>query len=284
MNRTSILIALLAFSGFSLNSRAQDPPWVSIQGNVRTVTGIPVCALVLANGQYLFSCGGSGGFNLDAPLDPQGQVTLFAFADGFAPYRVTAAPSGLPAVVQTKTADPNSPLIAMTRDMACAANIWVHLSGEIESFGGEPLCALVLANGQHMFSCGASQGRYDLNVPPDENGNITLFGFADGFQPYSETFVAPECDALVGTWATLNDGTITFGSDGTYYTSICGFEAGTYVYDPAAQRFTSIVATQDDNGDCGLANNFVPYLDLLVRREGDNLVVNNGEEILYKVQ
>jgi hypothetical protein len=85
------------------------------------------------------------------------------------------------------------PLIAMTRGMACAANTWVRISGEIESFGGDPLCALVLANGQYMFSCGASQGRYDLTVPVDAYGNITLFGFADGFQPYRETFVAPNC-------------------------------------------------------------------------------------------
>jgi hypothetical protein len=168
--------------------------WVSIQGNVRTVDGIPVCALVLANGQYMFSCDGNGAYRLNVPLDDQGQVTLFAFADGFAPYRVTAAPAGLPTVVQTRTADPGSPLIAMTPDMACAGNNWVHLSGAIESFEGDPLCALVLANGQHMFSCGASQGRYDRTVPVDENGNITLFGFADGFQPYSEIFVAPNCE------------------------------------------------------------------------------------------
>jgi hypothetical protein len=169
------------------------PAWVSIRGNVRATNGIPVCALALANGQYMFSCDGNGTYSLNVPLDDQGQVTLFAFADGFAPYRITADPTNLPAVVQTQTADPGSPLIAMTRSMECAGNNWVRLSGEIESFEGDPLCALVLANGQHMFSCGASQGRYDLTVPVDENGNITLFGFADGFQPYSETSMAPQC-------------------------------------------------------------------------------------------
>jgi hypothetical protein len=52
---------------------------------------------------------------------------------------------------------------------------------------------MVLANGQHMFPCGDSQGRYDLTVPADGNGTATVFGFADGFQPYSDTFVAPLC-------------------------------------------------------------------------------------------
>ena len=158
--------------------------------------------MVLANGQYMFSCAGAGAYSLNVPLDDKGQVTLFAFADGFAPFSVTAAPAALPSAVRTQTAAPNSPLIAMTRDVECGANNWVRVSGEIESFGGDPLCAMVLSNGQHMFSCGASQGRYDLTVPADENGNVTVFGFADGFQPYSETFVAPECafDTFDGTY------------------------------------------------------------------------------------
>ena len=172
---------------------AQAETWVPIKGNVRLANGTPVCAMVLANGQYMFSCDGTGAFNLNVPLDGQGQITLFAFADGFAPYRITAAPAGLPALVRSVTAAPGSPLISTTRELACAANNWVRITGEVESFGGAPLCAMVLANGQHMFSCGASQGRYDLTVPADENGHITLFAFADGFQPYSETFIAPEC-------------------------------------------------------------------------------------------
>jgi hypothetical protein len=174
---------------------AQAASWVPIDGQVRTVDGTPVCAMVLANGQYMFSCGGMGAYSLEVPLDDEGEVTLFVFADGFAPYRVTAPPSGLPAVVQAETRDPGSPSIAMTRDMGCAYNGWVRIRGGIESVAEEPLCAMVLANGQHMFSCGASHGHYDLTVPADQNGNITLFGFADGFQPYRETFVAPSCDA-----------------------------------------------------------------------------------------
>ena len=188
---------MLMFSGIGFPTEAAT--WVPIQGNVRLADGTPICAMVLANGQYMFSCGGDGAYSLNVPLDPQGQVTLFAFADGFAPFRVTAVPAQLPGLVRPWTAAPGSPLIAMTRGMECAANTWVHISGDIESFGGAPLCAMVLANGQHMFSCDASQGIYDLTVPADENGNITVFGFADGFQPYSETFISPDCGSGVPT-------------------------------------------------------------------------------------
>ena len=205
----SILAATLALGPLS----AQTATWVPVQGNVRLANGTPVCALVLANGQYMFSCDGTGAFNLNVPLDDQGQVTLFAFADGFAPYRVTAAPPGLPSVLRTLTAAPGSPSIGTTREVACAANNWVRLSGDVESFGGEPLCAMVLANGQHMFSCGESLGRYDLTVPADENGNITLFAFADGFQPYTETFVAPDCVSYVYDGAYRGEATPTTPTD-----------------------------------------------------------------------
>ncbi len=45
----------------------------------------PVCAMVLANGQYMFSCDGTGSYTLDIPLDFYGQFKLQVYADGFAP-------------------------------------------------------------------------------------------------------------------------------------------------------------------------------------------------------
>lgn len=63
---------------------------------------------------------------------------------------------------------------------------WTTLQGRVwDNSGSIPLCALVLANGQFMFSCDASNpGRYSLNVPLDSNGQITLFSFVDGLPPY----------------------------------------------------------------------------------------------------
>ena len=48
-------------------------------------TQTPICAMVLANGQYAFSCDGSGGYALNIPLDTNGQFKLQVYADGFAP-------------------------------------------------------------------------------------------------------------------------------------------------------------------------------------------------------
>jgi hypothetical protein len=46
---------------------------------------------------------------------------------------------------------------------------------------------MVLANGQHMFSCDDT-GSYALNIPLDTNGQFKLQVYADGFAPTTQTF------------------------------------------------------------------------------------------------
>ena len=45
----------------------------------------PICAMALANGQYMFTCDGTGSYTLNIPLDTNGQFKLQVYADGFAP-------------------------------------------------------------------------------------------------------------------------------------------------------------------------------------------------------
>ena len=45
----------------------------------------PICAMALANGQYMFTCDGTGSYALNIPLDNNGQFKLQVYADGFAP-------------------------------------------------------------------------------------------------------------------------------------------------------------------------------------------------------
>lgn len=175
---------------------AQDVTWVPADGNIQLADGTPICAMVLANGQYMFSCDGAGLYDLDVPLDGNGQITLFAFADGFAPFSFTTGPANFPFTVQMQTATPDSPqIIDPLPPLGCASDARIRIAGTVTSDSGDELCAMVLANGHYMFSCGEYLGEYDLTVPVDGNGEITLFKFADGFQPYSDTFLAPQCEA-----------------------------------------------------------------------------------------
>jgi hypothetical protein len=41
--------------------------------------------MVLANGEFMFSCDGTGNYALNVPLDSKGQFKLQVYADGFAP-------------------------------------------------------------------------------------------------------------------------------------------------------------------------------------------------------
>jgi len=59
---------------------------IDISGSVLLQdTQTPICAMVLANGQFMFSCDGSGSYALNIPLDSNGQFKLQVYADGFAP-------------------------------------------------------------------------------------------------------------------------------------------------------------------------------------------------------
>jgi hypothetical protein len=64
----------------------------------------------------------------------------------------------------------------------------VPIDGSV-TYNGQPFCAMVLANGQNMFSCENYLGTFDLEVPLDGNGEIILFVFCSDFAPYKDVFV-----------------------------------------------------------------------------------------------
>ena len=159
--------------------------WVNINGTVAH-DGTPVCAMVLANGQYMFTCTGDGSFDLNVPLDTNGNITVFAFCSGLAPYKQVIDPwqgAGLHIAMA---------IGAQGQGMDISCNLdainttWVRLSGNV-TYNGTPVCAMVLANGQYVFTC-AGGGSYTMNVPLDEMGSITLFGFCDGLPPYETVY------------------------------------------------------------------------------------------------
>ncbi|MER2583548.1 MAG: S8 family serine peptidase [Candidatus Competibacter sp.] len=155
-----------------------------------SLNGIPVCAMVLANGKSTFSCDGSGRFSLaDVPLDDAGQITLFAWADNMNPYKTVFAPSSISTDMEVlMTASPCDGTGENTGGSISGLQNSA-LSGIIRLSGtSTPVCAFVLANGQSTFSCDGA-GHYSLaNVPVDSQGQITLFAWADGFLPHRLIF------------------------------------------------------------------------------------------------
>ena len=110
MKKSHIFLVVFIFSLFffcTSLSFAENNDWVNINGTV-TYNGTPLCAMVLANGQYMFSCDPDGEYQLTVPLDPNGEITLFAFVDGLAPFKVTSEPSFLPSNIEMQLASPDS--------------------------------------------------------------------------------------------------------------------------------------------------------------------------------
>jgi len=157
---------------------------VSINGSIKNNFGSPLCALVLANGQFVFSCSPTGSYSLDIPLDAAGQFTLFGFADGHFPYKgVFSGVSGRYDITLTVANSGSAPL----KSVLASPKATVTITGSVTNNLGAPLCALVLANGQPVFSC-APTGSYTLDIPLDTAGQFTLFAFAEGHFPYKKVF------------------------------------------------------------------------------------------------
>jgi len=169
--------------------------WVFVRGAV-TYNDTPLCAMVLANGQYMFTCKDGddfGRYALEVPLDGNGEVSIQVFASGLAPFRDTIEPTkmDIDIAMQAVDTDSESPVVtAVFQTDDSLPDGWVNFKGTV-TLNGAPLCAMVLANGQYMFSCNPI-GEFGLTVPVDQNNEILLYGFSSGLTPYKQRLSAPD--------------------------------------------------------------------------------------------
>jgi len=222
-----IIPAIFAVVNFSTAYAAE---WADIGGKITTEDGTPLCAMVLANGQYMFTCDPEGEYELSVPLDENKEITLFAFCDGLAPFKeiLTAKEaSNFNISMLPVSSDSGTMTVTAESDIADSNSELVKINGTVKNGEGNPLCAMVLANGQHIFTCGDTEGKYELEVPPDENGEITIFAFCDGFQPFKKVISAPVSEntqikfngksiTVSGSGATASGSKLTVTSAGTY--------------------------------------------------------------------
>ena len=183
--------AIVALMCVILNvSLSSADGWKNINGQV-TYNGAPVCAMVLANGQHMFTSPTDGYFNLDVPLDELGQIRVFTFCSGLAPFERLIYPAeGQNMQIAMLEAAPGQGMDVATTLQAINTT-WVRLQGTM-SFNGLPICAMVLANGQYMFTS-PDDGYFSLDVPLDPTtGAITQYGFCSGLPPYLTTHTSDQ--------------------------------------------------------------------------------------------
>ena len=176
-------------------SPVPDTP-VDLNGTIKTIGGTDICAMVLASGQYMFSCDPTGSFALtELPRETDASIKLQIYADGFHPDIDNLYESGQHAITMEAAGTcPDYNQLPAPGSYPGSAGQWIDLSGHV--LVGEDqqtaICAMVLANGQYMFSCNG-QGDYVLNVPLDANGQAKLQVYAEGFAPtilYLDEFTA----------------------------------------------------------------------------------------------
>ena len=163
---------------------------VDLSGTVQTADGTSLCSMVLASGQFMFSCNPDGPFSLtDLPRENDGTVKRQVYVDGFFPNIDVLPDSVSETVVMTPAgACPSYNTPSDPGVFPDSAGQRIDISGSVLLQDTQtPICAMVLANGQFMFSCDGS-GSYALNIPLDNNGQFKLQVYADGFAPTIQTF------------------------------------------------------------------------------------------------
>ena len=166
------------------------PGNIDLSGLVENTGGTPLCAMVLASGRFMFSCNPVGVFSLTGlPRESSGAVKRQIYADGFFPKIDVFQDSVNETVVMTRSGVcPNYNPLTDPGFFPDAAGKRINIAGKVLLQNSQtPICAMVLANGQFMFTCDGS-GRYALNIPLDSSGQFKLQVYADGFAPTIQTF------------------------------------------------------------------------------------------------
>lgn len=166
------------------------PDTVNLSGTVKTVQGSDLCAMVLASGKFTFTCNPIGVFSLtDLTRESDGTVKRQIYASGYFPKIDVIADSSSEAVVMTPSGvcpsynTPYGPAF-----VPGSSGRRINISGRVLKQNTQtPVCAMVLANGQHAFSCNGT-GSYSLNIPLDTKGQFSLQVYAGGYAPLIQTF------------------------------------------------------------------------------------------------
>ena len=163
---------------------------VNLRGIVANEGSIPLCALVLASGQFVFSCNPNGPYSLlDLPRAADGSVKRQIYVNGFFSNVQTLFGSTSQPVVMTRAN--NCPDYNAFPDPSVnpgSAGQRINVSGTVLLQNTQtPVCAMVLGNGQFGFTCDGT-GTYSANIPLDDNGQYKLQVYADGFAPMVQRF------------------------------------------------------------------------------------------------
>ncbi|MCP4113241.1 MAG: hypothetical protein GY749_48220, partial [Desulfobacteraceae bacterium] len=134
MRKSMLLIVTLVFMSIGA---AYATEWVTISGTV-LYDEKPLNVMVLANGQYMFTDPSDGRYEMDVPLAENGEITLFSFCDGFAPFKeILGSNEAGTFDIRMSVAPSESMILTLTHEAQPLENGWVEISG-IATYDGKP--------------------------------------------------------------------------------------------------------------------------------------------------
>jgi len=186
---------------------AQTKATVNIAGSVTNNQGASICGLVLANGQFVFSCSPTGSYSLDVPLDSAGQVTLFAFAEGHFPFK-TILTSGGRYDIRINVASQSPPSANTGRDKTALliGGTWTYTYTIISTFSDS-----------YTFS--------RIDDKPTSDGDYIALGTSSTGRVVGGGYVADLSQYLVLAPGTIIDQIYTFTMSGNNSVTGCYYQA-----------------------------------------------------------
>jgi hypothetical protein len=180
IRRTLHFLAAVAMGLASLTAAG-----ASLTGSIQNNQGAPICGLVLANGQFTFSCSPNGSYSLqNVPLDAAGQITLFGFADGHFPFKAVLPGSTTAHNITLNLASSPAPVENnLTRTERLVGGTWTLIYTIISTFSPRYSFSSVTAST-------ATPGDY-VAAGSDEFGSLVIGTYA----------------SQLGQWAILDPGT-----------------------------------------------------------------------------
>jgi hypothetical protein len=110
------------------------------------------------------------------------------FVDGLASFRQTFSPAQVANIIVNMECETEDYTLNVNyTNTASTRSGWIVVNRTLD-FYGTPVCALILAIGQYMFSCDEDLGHFSLEVPLDSSGHVTLFAFVASLQPFKMVF------------------------------------------------------------------------------------------------
>lgn len=199
------LVSPTAVPSFTPPDPASVKATVNVSGSIYNDQGNALCGLVLANGQFVFSCSPNGSYTLNVPLDASGQITLYGFAEGHFPYKAVLSSGGRHDMTLSVARAAPPPNINRDRTELLLGGTWTYTYTIISTFSD-----------RYNFT--------SMRSTPEQSGDWVAIGTSSAGRAAIGMYVSSENAWAVLSRTSLFDFFYTFTFSNNNYITGCYFQ------------------------------------------------------------